>query len=89
MPTTRPRHMITETDELSVALGNAAKIWPDLAGQRTLLLRKVLEVGIEAIEKEASQKSQGRLVSIQKLAGSMDGIWPKNWKEELAEDWPR
>lgn len=80
--------MITETDQLSDALSQAAKLWPELAGQRTLLLRKVLEVGIEAIEQEASQKTKTRIASVEKLAGSMTGVWPANWKKELAEDWP-
>ena len=88
MPTTRPRHMITETDQLSVALIEAAKIWPELADQRTLLLRKVLEVGIETIEGQAKRNAKARLAKVQKLAGSMDGVLPANWRKELAEDWP-
>lgn len=88
MPTTRPRHMITETDQLRVALVEAAKIWPEFADQRTLLLRKVLEVGIETIQEQAKQRTKGRLAKVQKLAGSMDGVWPANWRKELAEDWP-
>ena len=88
MPTTRPRHMITENDQLSAALIEAAKIWPELADQRTLLVRKVLEVGIETIEGQAKQNTKGRLAKVQKLAGSMDGVWPAGWRKELAEDWP-
>jgi hypothetical protein len=81
--------MITETDQLGDALSAAAKIWPELAGQRTLLLRKVLEVGIEIVELQANEKTTGRLAKVQKLAGSMDGVWPTGWKKELAEDWPK
>lgn len=89
MPTNRPRHMITETDQLSDALSKAEAIWPELSGQRTLLLRKVLEIGIEAIETQANYRSEGRLKAVKKLAGSMDGVWPANWRKELAEDWPK
>ena len=81
--------MITETDQLAEGLSRAEKIWPELAGQRTLLLRKLLEVGIETVERESAQKTKDRLNQIQKLAGSMDGTWPANWKEELDKDWPR
>ena len=63
--------MITETDQLAEALSRTEKIWPELAGQRTLLLRKLLEVGIETIERESTQKTKDRLNQIQKLAGSM------------------
>jgi hypothetical protein len=88
MPTTKPRYMITETDQISRALGNAAKMWPELAGQRTLLLRKLLEVGIQTVEMDVEKETAQRLAAIDKLAGSMDGVWPANWREELAEDWP-
>ena len=80
--------MITENDQLSAALLEAAKIWPELADQRTLLLKKVLEVGIETIEAQANDATKGRLAKVQKLAGSMDGVWPAGWRKELAEDWP-
>lgn len=80
--------MITETDQLSIALSHAAKLWPELASQRTLLLRKVLDVGIEAIEQEATRKNKSRTTGVEKLAGSMTGVWPATWKQELAEDWP-
>jgi hypothetical protein len=80
--------MITETDQLSDAIAHAEKLWPELAGQRTLLLRKVLEVGIEAIEQEATHKTKTKIAGVEKLAGSMTGVWPANWKQELAADWP-
>jgi hypothetical protein len=81
--------MITETDQLAQALTQAEKIWPELAGQRTLLLRKLLEVGITTIERESAERTSQRLNQIQKLAGSMDGTWPANWKQELDQDWQR
>ena len=81
--------MITETDQLAAALTQAEKIWPELAGQRTLLLRKLLEVGITTIERESAERTSQRLTQIQKLAGSMDGTWPANWKQELDQDWQR
>ena len=81
--------MITETDQLIQALSKAEKIWPELAGRRTDLLRKVLEVGIDALEKETSDATKQRIATVEKLSGAMDGIWPSNWKKELAADWPR
>jgi hypothetical protein len=81
--------MITETDQLIKALAQAEKVWPELAGQRTLLLRKLLEAGIETVERESTEKTKDRLNQVQKLAGSMDGTWPANWKQELDQDWPR
>ena len=81
--------MITETDRLSAALTEAAKLWPELAGERALLLRKLLEVGIETVEAKALETRQSRIIAVEKLAGSMDGVWPRNWKQELEQDWPK
>lgn len=88
MPTARARHMITETDQISHGLSQAAKKWPELAEHRTLLLRKIIEAGLQAISLDETSRAQKRLTSVKKIAGSMDGVWPTNWKEELAEDWP-
>ena len=81
--------MITETDELGEALEKAAKIWPELAGQRTQLLRRILEVGSEQIEQRVNEAKSERLKQIQNLAGALSGAWPANWREEMAADWPR
>jgi hypothetical protein len=80
--------MITETDQLSAAMAEAANIWPELAGQSALLICKILEVGIQAIEERAAVKAESRLVGVEKLAGSMDGVWPESWRAKLAKDWP-
>ena len=42
MPTTRPRHLVTETDELAAALNVAAHRWPGLSRSQ-LLVRLALE----------------------------------------------
>jgi hypothetical protein len=88
MPTNRPRHMITETDELGVALDQAAELWPELRGQRGQLLRKVLEVGSAEIKKTSNADHAKRVQQIKAVAGSLTGVWPVGWREELAGDWP-
>jgi hypothetical protein len=42
MPTTRPRHFVTETDDLAEALDEAARRWPNLS-RAQLLVRLALE----------------------------------------------
>ncbi len=88
MPTARPRHMITESDRLSSALNAARTLWPDAAEDRGLLLRKILEVGIETVEKEHEKKVVSRLNELNLIAGSLTGIWPSNWRDELRDEWP-
>lgn len=80
--------MITETDQISLGLSQAAKQFPELAEQRTLLLRKVIEIGLQTIQLDESNSAERRIAAVEKFAGSMNGIWPATWKEELAEDWP-
>jgi hypothetical protein len=81
--------MITETDEISEALAHAERLWPALKGQRSQLLRKILEVGTEQLLKSANKTTSERMKLTQDLAGSLSGVWPSNWREELADDWPR
>lgn len=80
--------MITETDQITHGLNQAAKQWPELAEQRTMLMRKIIEAGLQAIDLEETSKAEKRLASLKQIAGTMDGVWPTNWREELAEDWP-
>ena len=89
MPTDRPRHMITETDEISEALAHAERLWPELQGQRSQLLRRILELGTQQLLKTTNHAASERTVLVQNLAGSLNGLWPTNWREELADDWPR
>lgn len=88
MSATRPIYVITENNQLSEAIAQAALIWPELAEQRTRLLWKVIEAGIEAIETGATRSTDDRLSHVKALAESMDGVWPPNWRAELTRDWP-
>jgi hypothetical protein len=81
--------MITETDGLSAALDAAAAMWPEHAGQRGHLLRLVLELGIEQVIGTGQLRRESRLEAIRAAAGSLENVWPENWREELAGEWPR
>ncbi len=88
MPTARQRHMITETEELSRALDAAATIWPSEKDKRAELLRHIIDEGVVAITSVADKKAQRRLSAITNVAGSMTGVWPENWREQLRDEWP-
>ena len=88
MPTLRPRHMITESDRIAEALESAATLWPELGADRGLLLRKILETGAEAIEQQVRDRNESRRLAVAKSAGSLDGVWPANWRDELRDEWP-
>ena len=76
MPTSRPRHMITETESLSAALERAAELWPEDASDKGRLLRRVLSAGIESVEAAQSNRLATRRAAIEQAAGSLSGVWP-------------
>lgn len=80
--------MITESDRISEALEAASTLWPDLGADRGLLLRRILETGAEAIEQQVMARNENRRLAVAKSAGSLDGVWPANWRDELRDEWP-
>lgn len=83
MPTTRPRHMLTETDELALALVDAALVWPELAGDKAALLKRLLEAGALAIKTEGGVKKL-----VEETSGAASGCYPPRAREQLLGEWP-
>ena len=54
MPTSKPRYAITDTAAVERTLDEAARRWPELAGDRKALLLRVLEVGAGTIAADAA-----------------------------------
>lgn len=80
--------MITESDQLAKALDLAAIVYPDLVDDRAELLRCLIERGIESLEAEYDEKIEARKKAIREVAGSLSGLWPENYLEELRSEWP-
>lgn len=78
MPTTRPRHPITETDEIAQILDEAAKRWPD--APRSRLIQRVL----------ADWAAGGRAPSAEARARrALVGSLPDSAARYVrAQDWP-
>jgi len=83
MPTTRPRHTITETDEIARALDDAALAWPELRGDRGALLRKLVEVGRASVHVDG-----GVHALVASAAGAATGAYPRDARAELLAEWP-
>jgi hypothetical protein len=53
VPTTKPRYAITDTSAVARTLDDAARRWPELAGDRKALLLRVLEIGARTLAAES------------------------------------
>jgi hypothetical protein len=86
MPTTRPRHQVTETDELAAALDEAAARRPQLSrGQ--LITRLALEGHRAAVVRQCRHRSD-RLDALRRHRDALTGVYPRGHLEDLREDWP-
>ena len=86
MPTTRPRHLVTETDDLAAALDVAARRWPDLSRPQ-LLVRLAME-GARADAREQDDRHRRRLSALQAHSGAATGIYGPDYLERLRQEWP-
>jgi hypothetical protein len=88
MPTIRPRHVITETEELVRALDDAAERWPADSGNRAKLLRHLLEEGHRAVVQEHEHLVRERREAVARTSGALTGYYGERYLSELREDWP-
>ena len=88
MPTTRPRHVVTETDDVAAALDLAAKRWPEVADSRSRLLVALVHEGAERVREQDESALEQRLRVISEVSGSLRDVFPRGYIEELRKDWP-
>jgi hypothetical protein len=86
MPTTRPRHLVTETDDLAAALDEAAQVWPDLS-RAQLVVRLALE-GHRSALAEHSRRRERRLAALRANSGAVTGTYGSGYLKGLRADWP-
>lgn len=86
VPTTRPRHVLTETDDLAAALDLAAQRWPGLSRPQ-LLVRLALE-GHRAAQDAGNTQRRRRLDAVHRHSGAFTGAYGAGYREELRKDWP-
>ncbi len=86
MPTTRPRHLVTETDDLARALDAAASRWPDLS-RAQLLVRLALE-GHHAAQRAHDERRDHRLAALREHSGILTGAYGPDYLHHLREEWP-
>lgn len=86
MPTTRPRHSITESDELTQALDHAAERWPGVPRSRLIVL---LALDSDQRTRNDETRSQAvRLAAVRRHAGALTGTYPADHLQTMRDDWP-
>ena len=86
MPTKRPRHLVTETDELAAALDRASSVWPGLS--RPQLLQQLALQGAAATFDIQHHRVQVRLDALREHSGVLRGVYGPDYLARLREDWP-
>lgn len=86
MPTARPRHFVTETDDLAAALDAAATRWPGLS-RAQLLVHLALE-GHKAAQHVHDERHRRRLAAVRAHSGALTGVYPGDYLDRLREEWP-
>ena len=80
--------MLTESDALAADLDFAASFWPECAESRSALSLRLIELGAETLRNQIEERKAQRLRAVEEIAGSMNGVWPNGWREELRNEWP-
>jgi hypothetical protein len=86
MATTRPRHTITETDDVAAALDIAAERWP--GEPRAELLRRLVAEGRRALDITRETRRAERLEAVRRTSGMVRGVYRPDELDRLREDWP-
>ncbi len=88
MPTARPRHLITETDQVARALDDAAQRWPADSDNRAKLLLHLVEEGHRAVVGQHEKVVRGRRNAVTRTSGALTGLYGEGYLDELRQDWP-
>jgi hypothetical protein len=80
--------LITETDDIVEALDVAAERWPDEAGSRAALVRRLLMEGHRSLVDAEGRHRESSRAALDRTSGALTGLFGEGYLEELREDWP-
>lgn len=85
MPTTRRRHAITESEEISQALKIAARRWPGESPTR--LLGRLIHAGAAQVEREGDAARGERIGAVSALI-DLGHHYPAGYLDDVRVGWP-
>ena len=88
MPTTRARHLITETDDVAAAIDTAAMQWPEDAESRASLVRRLILEGQRAVIDKRDGEREDWLAAVRRSSGALTGSYGADYLSKLRDDWP-
>ena len=86
MPTTRPRHQVTETPAITRAIDRAATRWP--GEPRSKLLLRLVDAGNQALERREQSDDAAHRAAVRASSGAYPDAFPSDFLAELRQDWP-
>jgi hypothetical protein len=52
------------------------------------LLQRVVEAGMQAVHTQHTAHQNARKHAVLSAAGSLPGVWPGDWHEQVRSEWP-
>jgi hypothetical protein len=88
VPTSRPRHVVTETEPVARALDDAARRWPAESHNRARLLLRLVEEGHRSVVAYHERMVADRRDAVSRTLGALTGCYGADYLTELRQDWP-
>ena len=86
VPTTRPRHQVTETDDIAAAVEAGLQEWPELS--RSDVIRELILKGAEALNLTAVERVLAVELALKELT-ALNVHYPQGYLEDVRKDWDR
>ena len=80
--------MITESEQVTQALDDAAQRWPTERGNRSKLLLRLLDEGHRAVLDQRARDVVTQRDAVCRTSGALTGAFGDSYLTALREDWP-
>ncbi|GAA0336105.1 hypothetical protein [Micropruina glycogenica] len=85
MPTNLGRIQVTQTPPVAAALKVAELEWPDVP--RAEQITRLLTAGAEAVRASRAERAAARRLVLNETRGSLRSAYPRDYLDDLRQDW--